>query len=112
MYLHGGIHLSVKVFSVDIPEGLTKANGYTPTTPPNHVPLVSTDRSKWDYNNMEISEVPFENLPDNMSIVDNITEGDLTIVKGQIFSDDFYPISMGKISHMQNLIKMENIFIC
>ena len=45
-------------FSVDIPEGLTKANGYTPTTPPNHVPLVSTDRSKWDYNNMEIELTP------------------------------------------------------
>lgn len=77
-------------FSIEIPEGLTKASGYSPTTPPNHIPLVSKDRERWDYNAIDLSEVPLEKLPDNINIVENHTEGDLTIVKGQI-SDGVYP---------------------
>lgn len=76
-------------FSIEIPEGLTKANGYSPTTPPNHIPLVSADRDKWDYNDIDLSEVPLENLPDNINIVENHTEDNLTIVKGQIIEDDY-----------------------
>lgn len=83
-------------FSIEIPEGLTKANGYSPTTPPNHIPLVSEDRKHWDYNNIDLSEVPLENLPDNINIVENHTEDNLTIVKGQIIGDCYYPYSNGE----------------
>lgn len=77
-------------FSIEIPDGLTKANGYSPSTPPNHIPLVSSNRDKWDYNSLDLSEVPLEKLPDNLNIVENHTEDNLTIVKGQI-SEGVYP---------------------
>lgn len=81
-------------FYIEIPEGLTKANGFTPITPPNHIPLVSKDRERWDYNDIELSEVPLEELNNNLNIFDNHTESDLTIVKGQII-DNNYPYFAG-----------------
>lgn len=77
-------------FDIKIPEGLTEANGHSSSDLPNHIPLVSTDRDKWDYNYLDLSEVPLEKLPDNINIVENHTEDNLTIVKGHV-SDGVYP---------------------
>lgn len=71
-------------FSIDIPDGLTKANGFSPSAPPKHILLVAKERERWDYNSIDLSEVPLEKLPDNLNIVENQTEDNLTIVKGQV----------------------------
>ena len=44
----------------------------------------------WDFINLDLSEIPLEKLPDCIDIVENHTEGDLTIVKGQITEDVSY----------------------
>ena len=38
---------------------------------------------------MGLSEVPLEKLLDNINLVDNHTEDNLTFVKGQIIEDDY-----------------------
>ena len=71
-------------FNFDMPDGLTKAQGFSPSSPPNHIELISSDRSKWDYNFLDLSETHLEKLPDSLNIAENHTEGNLTIVKGQL----------------------------
>ena len=83
-------------FSIDMPDGVTKATGYSPTTPPKHVKLVTkSGDTRWDFISADLSEVPIENLTDSINVVENQTKGDVTIVKGQVIEDVSYDFSDG-----------------
>jgi hypothetical protein len=78
-------------FSIDMPDGVTKATGYSPTTPPKHVELVTkSGDTRWNFVSADLSEVPIENLPDYIDVVENQTKGDVTIVKGQVIGSVSY----------------------
>lgn len=78
--------------TIEIPEGLEKANGYSPSTPPNYIQFVhDSENNRWDFKFIELSEVPLDKLPDNLNVVENHTESNLTIVKGQVIGEGVYP---------------------
>lgn len=78
-------------FSIEMPEGVEVATGYSPSSPPDHVKLVTDSGSyKWDFLSTDLSEVPLENLPNHIIIAENHTEDNLTIVKGQV-DEGAYP---------------------
>ncbi len=84
-------------FNLEQPDGIEIANGYTPDSPPDHVKLVKASDSKidWRFIVADLSEVPFEKLPDGMDIAENHTENGITIIKGQSTEDISVDFSEG-----------------
>ena len=78
-------------FTIEIPDGLEKATGYSPSTPPKSIPFVQdSDKHVWDFKFIELSEAPLDKLPDNLNVVENHTESNLTILKGQVVGEGVY----------------------
>lgn len=93
-YSHGGGLLFNRIecgeFSVLLPEGFEK--GEASAVDPEHEVCLHTDLVEADelYRNMDVSTVPYEGFPDKLVVVDEYTEGDLKVMKGELFYDDDY----------------------
>ena len=73
-------------FSMEIPEGLERPKGGYQADPEHSVSLWSGLVKDGElFRRFEISTLPFEDLTDKMDVVDEYTEGDLKVMKGEVF---------------------------
>ena len=81
-------------FSVEIPEEWEIPSGYHEYhTDKVHSISITTGLVEVGehYLNLDLATVPINDLPnDNMNIVENYTEGDLKVMKCQVFDDYYY----------------------